>query len=112
MTVMVTGGAGFIGSALVHCLLDEGETVVTVDKLTYAANPLTAAGLAARQRHELARVDIANGPAISAVIEQYRPQAIIHLAAESHVDRSIDSPSDFIGTNVVGTFTLLEGARA
>ena len=112
MDVLVTGGAGFIGSALVRHLLDESDCrVVTVDKLTYAANPLTMAELSDHPRHVLEQVDIAEGGALAALFERHRPDRVIHLAAESHVDRSIDAPADFIRTNIEGTFRLLEAAR-
>jgi dTDP-glucose 4,6-dehydratase len=113
MDALVTGGAGFIGSALVRLLLaDPANRVVTVDKLTYAANPLTVAGLSDHPRHVLEPVDIADGAALAALFDRHRPDTVFHLAAESHVDRSIDAPADFIRTNIEGTFRLLEAARA
>ena len=109
---MVTGGAGFIGSAVVRRLIRQtDETVVNVDKLTYAGNLDSLADARDHPRHVLERVDICDAPAMARVFAEYRPRAVIHLAAESHVDRSIDGPADFIATNVVGTFTLLEAAR-
>lgn len=111
MTVFVTGGAGFIGSALVRDLLaNSDETVVTIDKLTYAGNLANLPGQDAHPRHHFAEVDICNGAAINALFDEYKPCAIYHLAAESHVDRSIDGPADFIQTNLVGTFTMLDAA--
>jgi dTDP-glucose 4,6-dehydratase len=108
-TVFVTGGAGFIGSAVVRHLLDRTEArVVNIDKLTYAANLASIPQARGHARHHFAKVDIAAGPEIRALFEPYRPDAIINLAAESHVDRSIDGPADFVATNVVGTFTLLQ----
>jgi len=110
--IFVTGGAGFIGSAVIRHLLDEtGAYVVNIDKLTYASSlesipQATAAG----RRYRFAQVDICNGPALRRLFEQYRPQFVMNLAAESHVDRSIDGPAEFIQTNVTGTFTLLQEA--
>jgi len=108
-TVFVTGGAGFIGSAVVRHLLRETEArVVNIDKLTYAANLDSLPGAAGHPRYAFAQACICEGPALRGLFETYRPDAVMHLAAESHVDRSIDSPADFIQTNVVGTFTLLQ----
>ena len=108
MSVLVTGGAGFIGSAVVRKIVAGGEElVVNVDKLTYAGN-LDSVEVAAHDPHyQFERVDICDGDAVRRLFEQYRPRAVMHLAAESHVDRSIDAPGDFIETNVVGTYTLL-----
>ncbi len=112
MRILVTGGAGFIGSAVCHRLLDGGRhQVISLDRLGYAANPLTVAGLNARHGHLLERADIADSQAVAAIFARHRPDRVIHLAAESHVDRSIDAPGGFIETNIVGTFTLLEAAR-
>jgi dTDP-glucose 4,6-dehydratase len=111
-TVLITGGAGFIGSALIRFLIDEtDDSVVNVDKLTYAGNlaSLGAAGRSPRYSFELA--DICDAERIRGVFERFRPAGIIHLAAETHVDRSIDGPAGFIETNIRGTFTLLEEAR-
>lgn len=113
MKILVTGGAGFIGSAVIRHLIAETEaSVVNVDKLTYAANPESLKAVAADPRYAFARVDICDGPALAALFEQHRPDAVMHLAAESHVDRSIDGPAAFIETNMVGTYTLLEATRA
>jgi dTDP-glucose 4,6-dehydratase len=110
MTVLVTGGAGFIGSALVRALVADGETVVTVDKLTYAGNLDNLAPVANAPNHVFLHADICDRAAMVAAFAEHRPQAIYHLAAESHVDRSIDGPAVFIETNVVGTATLLDAA--
>jgi dTDP-glucose 4,6-dehydratase len=110
-TVFVTGGAGFIGSALVRHLLSETEArVVTVDKLTYASSLESVPQAAENPRFALAKVDICDGQRLKQLFEQYRPQYLMNLAAESHVDRSIDGPDEFIKTNIVGTFTLLQEA--
>jgi dTDP-glucose 4,6-dehydratase len=110
-TVFVTGGAGFIGSAVIRQLLDDtGAFVVNVDKLTYASNLSSIPHVSGNRRYALAKVDICNGPGLRPLFEKYEPDAIINLAAESHVDRSIDGPAEFIQTNIVGTFTLLDEA--
>jgi dTDP-glucose 4,6-dehydratase len=110
--ILVTGGAGFIGTAVVRHLLGEGERVVNLDKLTYAGSnpPLGALGEGGRYALEIA--DVADAAAVARVFAQHRPDAVMHLAAETHVDRSIDGPADFVRTNLVGTFTMLEAARA
>jgi dTDP-glucose 4,6-dehydratase len=110
MTLLVTGGAGFIGSAVVLQALAEGKRVVTLDKLTYAANPETAALLARNPHHALEVADIADPEAVAAILAKHKPAKILHLAAESHVDRSIDRPGDFVATNVQGTFVMLDQA--
>jgi dTDP-glucose 4,6-dehydratase len=111
MKILVTGGAGFIGSALIrHVISATDWKVVNVDKLTYAANPQALAGVADNPRYHFIKCDICDGDALKAIFEREQPDAILHLAAESHVDRSIDGPADFIQTNVVGTFRLLENA--
>jgi len=112
-TLLVTGGAGFIGSALVRHLVAEGDwTVVNLDKLTYAGNPDSLPGLMDHPRHRFEQVDICDAREVERVFREHRPDAVMHLAAESHVDRSIDGPADFIQTNVVGTSVLLEAARS
>ena len=107
--VLVTGGAGFIGSAVVrHLLAETPARVVNVDKLTYAASPESIPP--GHARYVFVRADICNGPALRRLFEQHRPRYVMNLAAESHVDRSIDAPAEFISTNVIGTFTLLQEA--
>jgi dTDP-glucose 4,6-dehydratase len=111
-TILVTGGAGFIGSALIHALLGGTEArVVNVDRLTYAGNPDSLASVRDHPRYHFERADICEPVSLRRLFEAYQPTAVMHLAAESHVDRSIDGPGDFIRANVVGTFTLLEEAR-
>ncbi len=111
-TVVVTGGAGFIGSALVRRLVSEGEyEVVNVDALTYAGNLESLPGVDASPSYHFERVDICDTAQVRRIFETYEPDAVLHLAAESHVDRSIDGPADFIRTNVFGTFTLLDEAN-
>ena len=110
MTLLVTGGAGFIGSAVVLQALAEGRRVVTLDKLTYAANPETVALLGRHSNHTIETADITDAEAVGAVLARHRPDKILHLAAESHVDRSIDRPGDFVATNIQGTFVMLDQA--
>ncbi len=110
--IFVTGGAGFIGSALVRQLIAETDRpVVTIDKLTYAGHPLNLSTAADSDRHVLEVADVAGATAMQRLFDTYAPSAVVHLAAESHVDRSIDGPAAFVRTNVVGTYTLLEAAR-
>ena len=113
MKLIVTGGAGFIGSAFVRMALREGwaEKVVNLDKLTYAGNPENLAPVADHPGYRFIQADICDGPAIEDLFGSERPDAVIHFAAESHVDRSIHSPAPVIQTNFNGTFTLLEEAR-
>ncbi len=109
---MVTGGAGFIGSALIRFLINETSfTVINIDKLTYAGSLSSLASIESSSRYQFEQVDICNSEALDRVFSKYQPDFVMHLAAESHVDRSIDGPADFIQTNVVGTFTLLESSR-
>jgi len=112
VTILVTGGAGFIGSNFVLDWLSAGgEPVVNLDKLTYAGNLANLAALQGDPRHQFVRADIVEQGALEAIIAGHRPRAIVHFAAESHVDRSIHGPGEFVQTNVVGTFRLLEAAR-
>lgn len=112
MKLLVTGGAGFIGSAVVrHVIADTGDSVVNVDKLTYAGNLESLSAAATSDRYTFEHVDICDRQALTRVFEAHQPEAVMHLAAESHVDRSIDGATDFIQTNIVGTYTLLEVAR-
>ncbi len=112
MKLLLTGGCGFIGSAVVrHLLRRTGHVVINVDKMTYAASEEALEEARGDPRHVLVRADIADGAALREVFATHRPDAVMHLAAESHVDRSIDGPGAFIQTNVVGTFVLLEEAR-
>ena len=109
----MTGAAGFIGSAVArHLLTEHHDTVVNIDCLTYAGNAATFAEQLGDDRYHFEQVDIRARDAIDALFKQYQPRAIMHLAAESHVDRSIDGPRDFIDTNIVGTYNLLEAARS
>ncbi len=111
MNFLVTGGAGFIGSALVRYLINETDhNVLNVDKLTYAGNLASLKSIDASDRYQFLEVDICDEEGIATAFADFKPNKVIHLAAESHVDRSVDSPGDFIQTNVVGTFTLLNAA--
>lgn len=110
--ILVTGGAGFIGSAVVrHIIADTNNSVLVVDKLTYAGNLESLTPVADNERYAFEQVDICNRSELDRVFAQYQPDYVMHLAAESHVDRSIDGPADFIETNIVGTYTMLEAAR-
>ena len=112
MKLLITGGAGFIGSALVrHVIQNTSDSVVNVDKLTYAGNLESLAPVAGDARYAFEQVDICDRAELDRVFAQHQPDAVMHLAAESHVDRSIDGPAAFIDTNIVGTYTLLEASR-
>ena len=113
MRILVTGGAGFIGSALIrHLILDTEHSVLNLDKLTYAGNLESLASVDDNPRYQFLQADIADRERVSEALLEFQPDAIMHLAAESHVDRSIDGPAEFIQTNIVGTYQLLEAARA
>ncbi|MEK7346986.1 MAG: dTDP-glucose 4,6-dehydratase [Pseudomonadota bacterium] len=112
MTLLVTGGAGFIGANFVlDWLAASGEAVINLDKLTYAGNPETLASLQGDARHQLVQGDIGDAALVSRLLAEHRPRAVVNFAAESHVDRSIHGPGEFIETNIVGTFRLLESVR-
>jgi len=111
--ILVTGGAGFIGSAVIrHIIQNTSDSVVNVDKLTYAGNLESLTDIASDNRYAFEHVDICDRAELDRVFVQRKPDAVMHLAAESHVDRSIDGPAEFIETNIIGTYTLLEAARS
>jgi dTDP-glucose 4,6-dehydratase len=112
MKVLVTGGAGFIGSSVVRRLLADSHGVVNLDKLTYAADLASLASVESHRAYAFEKVDVCDAEALREVFGRHTPDAVLHLAAESHVDRSIDGPGAFVQTNVVGTYTLLQAARA
>lgn len=112
MKILVTGGAGFIGSAVIrHIINNTADSVVNVDKLTYAGNLESLLSILEDPRYAFEQVDICDREELNRVFSTHKPDAVMHLAAESHVDRSIDAPADFIQTNIVGTYTLLEATR-
>jgi dTDP-glucose 4,6-dehydratase len=110
MKVLVTGGAGFIGSNLVRYLLGEGQSVLNLDKLTYAGNLSSLKDIESNRNYRFLNADICDSDSLQNAFESFQPDAVMHLAAESHVDRSIDGPADFIQTNVMGTFQMLQAA--
>ncbi len=110
--ILITGGAGFIGSAVIRQFINETDcSVINLDKLTYAGNLQSLASIAANPRYKFEQVDICDAAELARVFREHQPDAVMHLAAESHVDRSISGPADFIQTNIVGTYLLLEAAR-
>ena len=112
MKLLVTGGAGFIGSAVIRRAIRAGHSVVNLDKLTYAGSLTNVAEVADAPGYAFEKADICDRAAVDAILDRHRPDAIMHLAAESHVDRSIDVPAPFMETNILGTYTMLEAARA
>lgn len=112
MKLLVTGGAGFIGSAVVRQAVRDGHEVVNLDKLTYAANLANVASVDNAPGYVFEQADICDSAALDTLFKKHRPDIVMHLAAESHVDRSIDGPATFVETNITGTYTLLEAARA
>jgi dTDP-glucose 4,6-dehydratase len=112
MKILITGGAGFIGSAVVRLAVSRGHAVVNLDALTYAANLANVAEAATSPLYAFEKADIRDRAVLDRIFSTHRPDAVMHLAAESHVDRSIDGPGDFIETNVTGTFNMLAAARA
>ena len=114
MNLLITGGAGFIGGNFVHYMVRKYPTyrIIVLDKLTYAGNLMSLAPVAQSERFAFEKVDICDRAELARVFTEHQPDCVMHLAAESHVDRSIDGPAAFIETNIVGTYTLLEAARA
>ena len=112
MKILITGGSGFIGSALIRYIINQThDSVINVDKLTYAANQSALKEIEDSPRYAFEKVDICDLKTLESIFEKYQPDAVMHLAAESHVDRSISGAGDFIQTNIVGTYTLLDVAK-
>ena len=112
MKVLVTGGAGFIGSAVCRHLIDAGDSVVNLDVMTYAATEGSTAQIAASPHYDFVKADITDPQAVAAIFAEHQPDAVMHLAAESHVDRSITGAGPFIQTNIIGTYVMLDAALA
>ena len=113
MKFMVTGGAGFIGSAMVRFLINETDhTVLNLDKLTYAGNLESLTPISENPSYQFVNADICDADKMTEIVSDFKPDKIIHLAAESHVDRSVDAPDEFIQTNIIGTFNVLNAARS
>src|ERR1700740_2766443 len=112
MKILITGGAGFIGSAVVRRAVADGHQVVNLDALTYSANLENVAAVASDPRYVFEQADVGDAARVAEIFARHRPDAVMHLAAESHNDRAIEGPLDFVRTNVVGTAVLLEAARA
>jgi len=113
VNILITGGAGFIGSAVIrHYIANTNHTVINIDKLTYAGNLESLGDALNHPRHIFKQVDICDRKALDKIFDENKPNAVMHLAAESHVDRSIDGPAEFMSTNIIGTYTLLEAARS
>ena len=111
-SIIVTGGAGFIGSAIIrHLIKDTDYEIINIDKLTYAGNLESLKEVSNSPQYTFEQVDICNQLEIHRIFKQYQPDVVMHLAAESHVDRSIDTPAEFINTNIIGSYTMLEVAR-
>ena len=112
MKILITGGAGFIGSALIRHIIEEThDTVINIDKLTYAGNLKSLSSVSNNKRYFFERVDICDRTSLELIFKKHKPDVVMHLAAESHVDRSIDNPDDFIQTNIIGTYNMLEISR-